>query len=53
MIPIFPTALDVVFFPWRVLLEFLPAILLVGALNVALILVTVFLIYRFFGKKKK
>ena len=53
MILCFPRTLDVIISPWRYLWEFLPAILLIGALNVALILVTVFLLYRFFGKKKK
>ena len=54
-LPLFtpPTTLDVIISPWRYLWEFLPAILLIGALNIAVVLITILLIRRFFGKKKK
>lgn len=48
----YPSMLDVIVSPWELFLEFLPAVLLVGALVAVVITVTVLLIRRFFGKKK-
>ena len=48
-----PAALDVIVSPWELFLEFLPAILLVGALIAAVAGITFLLIRRFFGNKNK
>lgn len=50
---IHPAALDVIVSPWELFLEFLPAILLVGALIAAVAGITFLLIRRFFGNKNK
>ena len=48
-----PAALDVIVSPWELFLEFLPAILLVGALIAAVAGITFLLIRHFFGNKNK
>jgi hypothetical protein len=48
-----PTALDVVVTPWEYFVDALPALLLIGALIAIVVTVTVLLIRRFFGKKRK
>ena len=48
-----PTALDVVATPWEYLVDAIPALLLIGALIAIVVTVTVLLIRRFFGKKRK
>lgn len=45
-------ALDVIVSPWELFLEFFPAILITGLLIAAVVVITVLLIRRFFGKKK-
>lgn len=48
-----PTALDVVVTPWEYFVDALPALLLIGVLVAVVVIVTVLLIRRFFGKKHK
>ena len=48
-----PTALDVVVTPWEYFVDALPALLLIGVLVAIVVTVTVLLIRRFFGKKRK
>lgn len=48
-----PSALDVVVTPWEYFVDAAPALLTVGALVAAVAVVTILLIRRFFGNKKK
>ena len=48
-----PTALDVLITPWDRFLFNLPSILIIGALIAVVVTVTILLIRRFYGKKKK
>ena len=50
---ILPTALDVVVTPWEYIVDAIPALLLIGVLVAVVVIVTVLLIRRFFGKKHK
>ena len=54
-LPLFarPTVLVMIVTPWEYFVDFLPAILIAGALIAAITLITILLIRRFFGNKKK
>ena len=48
-----PGVLDVVLTPWENFVFLLPALLIIGVLVAIAVTATVFLMRRFFGKKKK